>query len=130
MRYYSRTDLNPIHKLSNLLGQHVYFNRMDFLIIRPKCQFIIIIYIGIGLLVSDVPRYAHVYILVPNIYSTNMFINITITITNYLFRQNRTRNITKVILITHIKIPTLQHYNVCAKEITLKTSWPLAYNHV
>ena len=31
-----------------------------------------------------------------------------ITITNYLFRQNRTRNITKVILITHTKIPTLQ----------------------
>ena len=31
-----------------------------------------------------------------------------ITITNYLFRQNRTRNITKVILITHTKILTLQ----------------------
>ena len=33
---------------------------------------------------------------------------------NYLFRQCRTRNITKVILITHIK---RQHYNVRAKEI-------------
>ena len=33
---------------------------------------------------------------------------ICVTITNYLFRQNRTRNITKVILITHTKIPTLQ----------------------
>ena len=33
---------------------------------------------------------------------------LTITITNYLFRQNRTRNITKVILITHTKISTLQ----------------------
>ena len=32
---------------------------------------------------------------------------VTITITNYLFRQNRTRNITKVIFITHIK-KTLQ----------------------
>ena len=31
-----------------------------------------------------------------------------LTITNYLFRQNRTRNITKVILITHTKISTLQ----------------------
>ena len=35
-------------------------------------------------------------------------VTITITITNYLFRQNRTRNITKVILITHTKIPTLK----------------------
>ena len=53
-------------------------------------------------------------------------LDITITITNYLFRQNQTGNITKVILMTHIK---KQHYKVCAKEISLKTSWPLAYNH-
>ena len=45
---------------------------------------------------------------------------LTITITNYLFRQNQTRNITKVILITHTKIPTLVDYKVRAKEIALE----------
>ena len=42
----------------------------------------------------------------PNMFKSK--ITITITITNYLFRQNRTRNTTKVILITHTKISTLQ----------------------
>ena len=42
---------------------------------------------------------------------------LTITIANCLFRQNRTRNTTKVILITHTKTPTLQ---LRAKEIALE----------
>ena len=40
-----------------------------------------------------------------------------LTITNCLFRQNRTRNTTKVILITHTKTLTLQ---LRAKEIALE----------
>ena len=58
---------------------------------------------------------------------TIKYLTIPITITNYLFKQNQTRNMTKVILKTHEK---KNNYNVRAEEIALKTSWQLAYIHL
>ena len=60
----------------------------------------------------------------PGIYFTTTYANdsiyvtitITITMTNYLLGQNRTRNITKVILITQTKIQTLQR--LCQGDCT------------
>ena len=78
----------------------------------------------ISLSSDNVVRYYIVY----SMYGCVTFVTITITITNYLFRQNRTRNITKVILITHTKNINITTF--VPRRLHLKTSWPLAYNHL
>ena len=55
-----------------------------------------------------------------------------ITITNYLFRQNRTGNITKVILITHIKksITTISGKGDCTEDMMAASIQPPIHDYV